>query len=133
MYLDKMFTILLHTGLVVNFSISASHKLYGSSHFHNLNKWNMILVQDSQKLCGNGCQTAVPKKLMGTVYFDKSCALAPINTWDFCQLGNIVKIVDTPPLSTSPNFDNIFWLKWVILSISSSCLLHFFFNFLETT
>ena len=26
----------------------------------------------SQKLYGNSCQTAVPKKLIGTVYFDKS-------------------------------------------------------------
>ena len=33
----------------------------------------MLLLQHSDKLCGNGCQTAVPKKLMGTVYFDKSC------------------------------------------------------------
>ena len=40
-----------------------------------MQKLNVILLQHSHKLCGNGCQTAVPKKLMGMVYFDISCIL----------------------------------------------------------
>ena len=40
-----------------------------------MQKLKMILPQHSHKLFGNGFQTAVPKKLLGTVYFDKSCGV----------------------------------------------------------